>query len=235
LTLISSPSLIKAQETSTNASTSATEMVIEKKANLSEHDQASASQILDNLERLAKDPTSSEEIKDQYEDVINKNRGFIAQVVSFKDGALKLNTLDQEEIFITPDKSTTIIKKGQSVTGENLDLSQWFNIDDWLVLIGVQNNEVFSPRRIIVSSESLEPEEQFVLRGQIKAFTSKKADVQIIGSDNTVETFVLEKTISLTNKDNATLTYKDLSLDASVMLVGTITNDKKSLQTLRLL
>ena len=92
LTLISSPALIYAQETSTNASTSATEMVIEKKANLSEHDQASASQILDNLERLAKDPTSSEQIKDQYEDVINKNRGFIAQVVSFKDGALKLNT-----------------------------------------------------------------------------------------------------------------------------------------------
>lgn len=235
LTLISSPALISAQETPTDVASSATEMVIEKKTNLSEHDQASAVRILDNLERLAKDPTSSEQIKGQYEDVTNKNRGFIAQVVSFKDGALKLSTLNQEEIFVTPDKSTTIIKKGQSTSGENLDLSQWFSVDDWLVLIGVQNNDVFSPRRIIISSESLEPAKQFVLRGQIKAFTSKKVDIQIIGTDNVVETFTLEKTINLTDKDNASLTYKDLSLDASVMLVGTIKNDKKNLQTLRLL
>lgn len=235
LTLISSSVSISAQETSPAATASATEMVIEKKVALNDHDQASAGQILDNLERLAKDPTSSEQIKDQYEDVTNKNRGFIARVTSFKDGALKLSTLTEEEIFITPDKSTTIIKKGQSITGENLDLSKWFSVDDWLVLIGVQNDDVFSPRRIIISSESLEPEKQFVLRGQIKTFTSKKVDVQILGSSTNVETFNLDKTINLTNKDNANLTYKDLSLNAQVILVGTINNDKKSLQTLRLL
>lgn len=235
LTLISSSVSISAQETSPAATASATEMVIEKKVALNDHDQASAGQILDNLERLAKDPTSSEQIKDQYEDVTNKNRGFIARVTSFKDGALKLSTLTEEEIFITPDKSTTIIKKGQSITGENLDLSKWFSVDDWLVLIGVQNDDVFSPRRIIISSESLEPEKQFVLRGQIKTFTSKKVDVQILGSSANVETFNLDKTINLTNKDNANLTYKDLSLNAQVILVGTINNDKKSLQTLRLL
>lgn len=233
--LISSSVSISAQETSPAATASATEMVIEKKVALNDHDQASAGQILDNLERLAKDPTSSEQIKDQYEDVTNKNRGFIARVTSFKDGALKLSTLTEEEIFITPDKSTTIIKKGQSTTGENLDLSKWFSVDDWLVLIGVQNDDVFSPRRIIISSESLEPEKQFVLRGQIKTFTSKKVDVQILGSSTNVETFNLDKTINLTNKDNASLTYKDLSLNAQVILVGTINNDKKSLQTLRLL
>lgn len=235
LTLISSSVSISAQETSPAATASATEMVIEKKVALNDHDQASAGQILDNLERLAKDPTSSEQIKDQYEDVTNKNRGFIARVTSFKDGALKLSTLTEEEIFITPDKSTTIIKKGQSTTGENLDLSKWFSVDDWLVLIGVQNDDVFSPRRIIISSESLEPEKQFVLRGQIKTFTSKKVDVQILGSSASVETFNLDKTINLTNKDNSNLTYKDLSLNAQVILVGTISNDKKSLQTLRLL
>lgn len=235
LTLISSSVSISAQETSPAATASATKMVIEKKVALNDHDQASAGQILDNLERLAKDPTSSEQIKDQYEDVTNKNRGFIARVTSFKDGALKLSTLTEEEIFITPDKSTTIIKKGQSTTGENLDLSKWFSVDDWLVLIGVQNDDVFSPRRIIISSESLEPEKQFVLRGQIKTFTSKKVDVQILGSSTNVETFNLDKTINLTNKDNANLTYKDLSLNAQVILVGTINNDKKSLQTLRLL
>ena len=233
--LISSTISVSAQETSPAATASATEMVIEKKVALNDHDQASAGQILDNLERLAKDPTSSEQIKDQYEDVTNKNRGFIARVTSFKDGALKLSTLTEEEIFITPDKSTTIIKKGQSTTGENLDLSKWFSVDDWLVLIGVQNDDVFSPRRIIISSESLEPEKQFVLRGQIKTFTSKKVDVQILGSSANVETFNLDKTINLTNRDNAVLTYKDLSLDAQVILVGTINNDKKTLQTLRLI
>jgi len=226
--LISSTISVSAQETSPAATASATEMVIEKKVALNDHDQASAGQILDNLERLAKDPTSSEQIKDQYEDVTNKNRGFIARVTSFKDGALKLSTLTQEEIFITPDKSTTIIKKGQSTTGENLDLSKWFSVDDWLVLIGVQNDDVFSPRRIIISSESLEPEKQFVLRGQIKTFTSKKVDIQILGSSANVETFNLDKTINLTNKDNASLTYKDFSLNAQVILVGTISNDKKS-------
>lgn len=225
----------QAQETTQAEASQSGTIVIEKKSNLTAHDQASADQILDNLERLAKDPDASQQIQNQYDDVSNKNRGFIAQVSSFKDGALKLITLNQEEIFVTPDKSTTVIKKGKSATGENLELGDWFAIDDWLVLIGVQNNDLFAPRRIIISSESLAPTVPFVTRGQIKTVTSKKVDVALIGGANEVETFNLSKTVNLVDQNNETLTYKDLTVGAQVLLVGTITDDKKSLQTLRLI
>ncbi len=235
ITLISLVLAVPLSAQSPEASTAAqADIVIEKSAQ-GRSDKDSTDQILNNLERLAKDPNANEQIKEQYDDVSNKNRGFIAQVASFKDGAIKLVTLSNEELFITPDKSTTILKKGESVNGENLELSEWFNVDDWLVLIGVQDNDVFLPRRIIISSESLAPVTQFVLRGQIKTVSSSKIDVQILGTATEVETFKINKDVNLVDQNNETISTKDLSLDSSVLLIGTLANDKKTLQTLRLL
>ncbi|MDO5561635.1 MAG: hypothetical protein Q4G02_02575 [bacterium] len=229
LVFIQAGSSVLAQET-----TESGDVVIEKKSEISEHDQTATNQILDNLERLAKDPESSEKIKEKYDGVVNKNRGFIAQVTNLKDSALRVQTPNGEDVFITPDKSTTIIKKGKSTTGENLTLSEWFTIDDWLVLIGVQNNDVFSPRRIIIASETPIPEEQFVLRGTMKSSQSKKIEVNILGQEKS-ESFTIDKNVNLVNQANETITVKDLTIEAPVLLIGTIKNNKKTLQTLRLL
>lgn len=229
LILFQAGSPVLAQET-----TESGDVVIEKKTEISTHDQTATNQILDNLERLAKDPESSEKIKEKYDGVVNKNRGFIAQVTNLKDNALRVQTPDKEDVFITPDKSTTIIKKGKSTTGENLTLSEWFTIDDWLVLIGVQNDDVFSPRRIIISSETPIPEEQFVLRGTMKSSQNKKIEVNILGQEKS-ESFAIDKNVNLVNQTNETIAVKDLTIEAPVLLVGTIKNDKKTLQTLRLL
>ena len=227
-------SRVLAQDATSSAdASSSTQIVLEKNA-ATEHDNNSATQILDNLDRLAKNTDQSEQIKEQYDGVSDKNRGFIAQVTSIKDNAFKITTPKEEELFITVDKSTTIVKKGKTTTGENIDLLDWINIDDWLVLIGVQSNDTFSARRIIVSSESLLPEETFVLRAKIKTATSKKVDAQIIGTD-TIETLNFNKTTNLVDSLNETITYKDLQIDMEVFLIGTIENDKKNLQTLRLL
>ncbi len=228
----SSPTLVSAQDKTASGSS---EIVIGKKARSDEVTAESAVHILENLERLAKDPQSSEQIKDKYDGVTNKTRGFIAQIISLKDDSFRVITPDNQEFFITPDKSTTIVKKGQITTGENYTLSDWFAIDDWLVLIGVQNNEVFQPRRILVSSESLAAPKSFVLRGTVKNSQKDKLDVAILGRTDSIITFKLDKDTNLVNQSNETITAKDLLVDTPVLLIGTEKDDKKTLQTLRLL
>ncbi|MBQ6154516.1 hypothetical protein IJJ27_02220 [bacterium] len=232
--LFASSSLIYAQEASESSSEreETDEIVITKKDDTSEEN---TTVILQNLENLVKDSNQSEQIKNQYDGVTSKTRGFVGQITSLKDNSFKINTLNDEELLIAPDKSTTIVKKGDTVTGDKATLTDWLAIDDWLVLIGVQNGETFQPRRLMVSSDSLAPVETFVSRGVIKNSQSNKIDVQIIGQDSLVETLNLAKTTDLVNSDNETITYKDLTPGSQVLLVGTQKDSKKSLQTLRLL
>jgi len=209
-----------------------TPIVIEKK---SVGDEETTTAILQNLENLVKDSSQSEQIKDQYDGVSNKTRGFVAQVTSLKDDSFKITLLSGEELLIAPDKSTTIVKKGESITGDKVTLTDWIAIDDWLVLIGIQSGETFQPRRIMVSSDSLAPSTNFVARGRIKVAQTNKLDVEIIGTTATVETFNLTKTTELVNRDDETITYKDLEVGQEVLLIGEQKADAKSLQTLRLL
>lgn len=215
-------------------SASSEAVVIEKKTDTTQ--EIAATQILENLEKLAKDETARAEINDQYNDVTTKNRGFVAKITSLKDDAFKIITPDGSEMFITPDKSTTIVKKGETTTGDDYVLTDWFAIDDWLVLIGVQNGETFSPRRILISSESLAAPQNFVIRGRVKTIIASKIDVVVVGDSTKSETFSLDKSLNMVNQNNETITYKDIAVDSQVLLVGSEnSSNKKTLQTLRLL
>lgn len=231
LLTFASAGLVLAQ-TPQEASGSDKEIIIRKKQ---EESTETATQILQNLEKLSKNQHQAAEIKDKYDDVTAKNRGFVAQVTSLKDDSFKIRTPAGEELSISPDKSTTIIKKGSMANGDNLKLSTWLAIDDWLVLIGVQNGQVFLPRRIIISSESLAPLKNFASRGVIKNITSNKVEIMPLGSQ-TVESFNLNKQTTLLDEHQENIAPKNLNLGQQVLLVGTIDDkDEKQLQTLRVL
>ncbi|MBQ6437893.1 hypothetical protein IJJ12_00750 [bacterium] len=191
-----------------------------------------SNQILQNLENLVKDTGTSNIIRTQYDDVTTHARGFIGQVTALKEDSFKVVTPDDEEMLIAPDKSTTLVKKGDTTTGEGLTLADWISINDWLVIIGIQNGDNFQPRRIMISSDSLEPSVTFVRRGLVKTATTSKLDVSILG-EQTTETFALTKTTNLVDADNETITTKDLPAETPVLLIGTMKADKKALQTLR--
>ncbi len=215
-------------------------IVIEKKEETGEEEGGSADKILDNLERLAKDPDASEQIKDQYDEAAAKNRGFVAVVLASKDGALRVNVLgldgETEEVFITPDKSTTIIKKGQSTSGENLEMDEWFAIDEYLVVIGVQDGETFSPRRILVSSEEIVPVEEFLLRGSVERISSSSVTIVKAGGTEEQNSYTIDKAVKILSRDGVEIEASEIETESNVLLVGTIDNDgDEQLQTIRVL
>ncbi len=197
--------------------------------------QQNTTQILQNLENLVHDDSQSVEIISQYDDVVSKARGFIAQVSNIKDDSFKISLPEGGDLLITPDKSTTIVKNGDSVRGDQAQMSEWLEVDNWLVLIGIQNGETFQPRRIMVSGESLAPAERFVHAGVVKNITAAKVDVAITGEGETVETYQLTKSTALLDQNNETITHKEIEKQAPVLVIGELKNTAKSLQTLRLL
>ena len=228
--LLAMATSVKAQE----ATESAVVITLEKVTDASDESEENATQILRNLENLVRDSDQSEQIKTQYDGVTSKARGFVGQVTSLKEDSFKIVTPSGEELLIAPDKSTVLVKKGEAVTGDSVKLAEWVAVDDWLVLIGIQSGETFQPRRVLVSSDSLEPSETFVARGIIKTSQKNKLDIEIVG-ENAVETFNLTKAMNLVDQDNETITTKDLSPGASVLLIGKMVKKKRDLQTVRLL
>lgn len=191
-----------------------------------------AQAILQNLERLASDEANKETIISNYEDIGEKRRGFIAQVTSTKDESLRIQSRSGEEFFLAPDQSTTVVRKTEIVTADKIKLSEWFTVDDWLVVIGVEDDGVFLPRRIMISSVSLEPEEQFVERGLVRTLQKTKLELTPSGSDQALS-FVVDASTSFQNVDGSDLTLNDFSKEDQVIVVATGSETKKTARIVR--
>lgn len=231
------PAQAQSEEADSAASSSSTVIQItreEASPNATDHERAGAMAILRNLERLAGDSEQKERLGSAYEEVAEKNRGFIARVVGVKDQSIRVST-SKGEIFLVPDKSTTLVKKSETVTADMVTLAEWFEIDDWLVVIGVENGETFAPRRIVSSPESLEAPEQFMQRFNVKTVQKTKLEAIPSGETAAQNLLITAKTV-FQNADGSELDLSDLPKETLVVAMGTVNaNGNKTVGVVRAL
>ena len=190
--------------------------------------------LLDNLERLTRQKEESETLKDLYADLNVKKRGYIAQVISIKDKTVRVKSLDGTEQFLTFDKSTTLIRKGQETTADQVEAADWLNIDDWIVVIGVEEDDQFLPRRILVSSVSLEPKPKIVRIGTVAAINSTKLSFIPRGGESVEEVKVSRNTI-FQDRNGETIKAAQVKVDQSILVTGIGGNSGATAATIRVL
>jgi hypothetical protein len=208
-------------EASVSASSSAKIQITKTSSDIKANSQekSGATAILKNLERLTSDEAQKEQIKNNYDEVGEKKKGFIARVVSVKGQSVKVKT-GESELFLVPDKSTTLVKKDEIVTADTVTMTDWFAVDDWLVVIGVEDGETFLPRRISISAESLEPQEQVMVRGAVKTLNKTKLEA-VPSNAVAAESFLITAKTVFQNADGSEVDTKKIVNGTAVLIVGT--------------
>ncbi|MBD3279587.1 MAG: hypothetical protein GF390_02645 [Candidatus Pacebacteria bacterium] len=128
-----------------------------------------------------------DQIKGTIDDLSQKSYGFIAQVQRLTEETITVENQDGTQILAIDDQ-VTLVKDGQEI-----ELTK-VAVDDWLIIMGYQEDAEFNPKRIVVSSESLRPSPHLVMFGTIKSLSRSKLDLEPRQKQN--ETEVLSLTLS---------------------------------------
>lgn len=191
--------------------------------------------MLENLERLTREKDQTETLKNIYDDVSAKKRGFIAQVVSLKDKTVKVQTIDQTELFLTFDKSTSLIRTGREATADTIEIPEWIDIDDWLVVIGVTEDEIFSPRRVLISTVNLAPKKKIVQIGNLASITRTKLSYKLTRDPETALEITINTNTVLEDNAGNPLKITDFDENDQILVIGLEGTNSTTAKTIRLI
>jgi hypothetical protein len=176
----------------------------------------------DNINELIKKKASESKVKGISSD---HKRGFIATVKRVSEEALTVETRKGTEI-ITLSDVVSILQDNKPFEVENIE------IDSHLVIMGYQDGEDFSARRILVLKSPLQPTPKTIWVGSIKEIGKTIGNGVFPFSIMTRGTSE-DRTFSLTNKtiiqdeNGTTLKTSDLETDQEVILI-TVEEDTNS-------
>jgi hypothetical protein len=156
--------------------------------------------------------------KEKYSDV----KGAIDQLSVQKKGFIgQIERVTQESLTITNTKGTEVIPFDESVTllkaNQEIDIDQ-VAVGDWLVVMGIVQDEIFTPKRILVSSESLRPKQHLVNIGTIVEQDSQQ--IKILSRQGNEVTLDLSKQTEFQDHDGQTAQSSDFIADLQVLVVG---------------
>ena len=236
--------MIGGVEASTSLNPEAEKVKTEK--NGGSEESASNSAMLENLERLAEGSSSgtgtggeaNEEMKAIYEQLESKKNGFIARVISFKDKTVKVadpQKGDKGEQYLTFDQSTVLVSGSKQENADSADLAEWLEVDSWLVVIGVTENDVFLPRRVLVSSTDLTPKKKYIKKGTFVSISGSKLKFIPLGEEEEIE-LSIARTTEYQDSSGEAIKSREFVKGSDILVTGVSGgNGAVTVNTLRLL
>lgn len=158
-----------------------------------------------------------EQIKGVIEKISQRPRGFIGEVDRISEESLTIK--NSKGVQILPiDESTEILKNSESI-----DLSE-IEIENWVVVMGIESQDSFTVKRILVSEDSLSLREYFVELGTIKDISSNSITLSPRSQDETIEYDLTKSTIYQDLNGNE-IENDLLEEESQVLIVGYKTDE----------
>lgn len=123
----------------------------------------------------ASSAATTEKLKERIEKIVEEKReqikGVLSAIDQQKRGTIgQVTRISEESVTIKTRITTEIVPLGGDVTiekdGDAIEIDE-IEIDDWLLVMGLIEDDTFAPKRIIVSSDSLRPPTTLVSLGSI--------------------------------------------------------------------
>lgn len=185
--------------------------------------EATTQNLKDRIEKVVQE--RREQLQGTLDQISQKKRGFIGQVTRISEGTITIkNPKGSQVISVAEDVSIT--KKGKKIT-----LSE-IAVDDWVILMGYGSVDNFQLKRVVVSSESLRPDNHIVILGLIKSLNDKEVKV-VPRNQNDETTAVINKKTRFQSYDGKTIKAKEVTADAQAFLIGTVTADGTTASLIR--
>ncbi len=166
-----------------------------------------------------------EQLQGALDDLSQKKRGFIGQVTRISEGNITVKNQKGSQVISVPE-DVSIIKKGKKI------LITEIAVDDWVILMGYGSSDNFRLRRMIVSSDSLRPNNHIVVLGMIESLTDKQ--IKLVPRNQTdALTATIDKKTRIQSFEGKTIKTKEISADTQAFMIGTVTADGTTANLIR--
>lgn len=216
------PTAIFAQAPEASGSGSANE--------ISESPELTTQNLKERIERVVQE--KKEAIKGAIDRMGTQKRGFIGEVQRISEETLTVRTNKGIRIVALNDPNITILKDSKPIKLESIV------VGDWVVAMGFSEEDgTFTPRRLLLSSETLRPQDYKVDIGTITeigrntiTFTSRQ--------DVNPQQLTIAKTTTLEDVEGEEIALTDITTDLQVLVIGyddTANNNQRVIKVVRVL
>ncbi len=187
-------------------------------------------------------PGEADTSKETIEEIkrrIEKNSDLVKGVTDQKDALIgiigEVTRITGESVTVRSQTATTIIALPETViitSGKKNIKPEEIAVGNWVGIIGVRDDDAFTPRSISVSTQSLRPKEQEVSLGTISKINRASIEFAPRGTDST-KTLAIAKSTSFEDVDGNTIKVTDLDTDVAVLVVAQQIDENLTLATIR--
>ncbi len=167
---------------------------------------------------------NSEKIKGTIDQLSQQKRGFIGQVERVTKESLTITNNKGTEI-IPIDEQITLLKANQKISIDDIA------VDDWLVVMGLVIDDVFTPKRILVSTKSLRPKHHLVILGTITG--QSPTTITILSRQNQEINLKINTQTNYQDQNGDTVLSSDFIEDIQVLVVGNESQNTKTASLIR--
>lgn len=183
--------------------------------------------ILDRINKKLSQEQQSELTK-TLEQLMQKRRGYVGPTERITQDSITLRTLDGSPLLMPLDAKTVIVKNGKKITSSEIA------VENWLMALGVEDDNTFKPEYIEVFTKSLQPKQLTARLGTIKSLTKKNL-VLINRADSAEETLTFVKETKYQDATGKTIASTKLSSDLAVLIAASQDDTGKQALLIRLL
>lgn len=185
---------------------------------------------------------TTQKLKERIEKIVEEKKdqikGIIDNLDSNKQGFIgEVTRISEEAITIKTNKSTRILPITDDVElledGKEVELSD-VAVENWLVVLGIIENDTFSPIRILVSDTSLRPLPSFITLGSI--ISIERSELTVIPRSGETETPVTLNNETLYEDLNGEeIERTDIEEDTQALIVALDDDGEKIAKRVRIL
>jgi len=185
---------------------------------------------------------TTQKLKDRIEKIVEEKKdqikGIISNLDSTKQGFIgEVQRISEEAITIRTSKSTKIIPITDQIEiikdGKEIDLSD-IAVDNWLVVMGIIENDNFTPLRILVSAESLRPRPSYITLGSISDIKRNQLTILPRSTEGEVNITINSKTY-YEDLQGEEIDGTDISEDTQALIIAFEDDGEKIAARIRIL
>lgn len=166
-----------------------------------------------------------EQIKGVIEKIYQTKRGFIGIVERISEDNITIRNSSGVQILAISDQAT-ILKNNREINLDDIA------IENWVVVMGIQEQDSFQVRRLLVSEDSLRPNEFFVSLGSVIETKTNSITINPRNQDEQIEYDLNSKTAYQDNTGEE-IKLKQINEESQVLIVGYKTEDGNTATSIR--
>ena len=183
--------------------------------------------LKERIERVVQE--KKEAIKGAIDRMGTQKRGFIGEVQRISEETISVKTSKGVRIVAVNDPDLAIFKNQQPIKLENIA------VGDWIVAMGfAEEDGTFTPRRLLVSSQTLRPKDYRLELGNITEVTRTTVTITT-RVDGSSQEFTVNRQSKLQDIQSESITLTDIEVDMQALVVSYTDDENQIIQVLRVL